>query len=113
MPSSHDTNSLIASLLRDMASVQRSTQSRWGYKRAAAAILNLDRPIEDFLNPDGTLQKIRDIGPSSSKIIYEVLQTGGSVTVERAIAESPHKRDVTNSREFRGNFLSLSQVVKA
>src|SRR5919108_5007206 len=113
MPSSHDTNSLIASLLRDMASVQRSTQSRWGYKRAAAAILNLDRPIESFLKPDGTLEKIRDIGPSSSKIIYEVLKTGGSPTVEQAIAGSPRRREIEGSRDFRGNFLSQAQVAAA
>ena len=41
-----DTNGLIAALLRDLASVQKSTASKWGYKRAAAAILALDEPIE-------------------------------------------------------------------
>jgi putative hydrolase len=108
-----DTNCLIAALLRDMASVQRSTQSRWGYKRAAAAILNLDRPIEAFLKPDGTLEKIRDIGPSSSRIINEVLKTGGSPTVEQAIAGSPRRGEVESSRDLRGNFLSQAQVVAA
>jgi hypothetical protein len=34
-----DINGTIASLLRDLAAVQKSVQSRWGYKRAAAAIL--------------------------------------------------------------------------
>jgi putative hydrolase len=108
-----DTNGLIASLLRDMASAQSSTQSRWGYRRAAAAILNLDRPIEELLKPDGTLQKIKDVGPSSSKIIYEVLKTGRSATVEQAIAASPRGRDIETSRGYRGNFLSQAQVVKA
>jgi len=37
-----DTNGIIAALLRDLASVQTSQHSRWGYKRAAAAIRNLE-----------------------------------------------------------------------
>ena len=41
-------NGLIAGLLRDFAAVQTSTQSRWGYKRAAKAILALDEPIESL-----------------------------------------------------------------
>jgi hypothetical protein len=47
-----DTNGIIAALLRDLASAQASTQSRWGYKRAAAAIRNLDAPIESYLQAD-------------------------------------------------------------
>jgi histidinol phosphatase-like PHP family hydrolase len=108
-----DTNAVIASLLRDLASVQKSTQSRWGYKRAAAAIISLDEPIEAFLQPDGTLKKIPQIGPSSSRVILEVLRTGSSPTVERAIAESGRTRDVEKSRALRGHYLSRAQVVAA
>jgi hypothetical protein len=36
-----DVNGLVAALLRDLAAVQKSQQSMWGYKRAAAAILGL------------------------------------------------------------------------
>ena len=39
-------NAVIAGLLRDLASVQKSTQSKWGYKRAASAVRNLEEPIE-------------------------------------------------------------------
>src|SRR5919204_754861 len=108
-----DTNSVIASLLRDLASVQKSTQSRWGYKRAAAAIISLDEPIEAFLQPDGTLKKIPQIGPSSSRVILEVLRTGSSPTVERAIAESGRTVDIEKSRTLRGHYLSRAQVVEA
>ncbi|PYR14407.1 MAG: hypothetical protein DMG00_03595 [Acidobacteria bacterium] len=108
-----DTNGVIASLLRDLASVQKSTQSKWGYKRAAAAIISLDEPIEAFLQPDGTLKKIPQIGPSSSRVILEVLRTGSSPTVERAIAESGRTGDVEKSRELRGHYLSRAQVVAA
>lgn len=108
-----DINGLIASLLRDMASVQNSTQSKWGYKRAAAAVLNLDRPIESLLRPDGTLEKIKHVGPSSSRIILEVLRTGGSPIVERAVADSLRAGEVETSRALRANFLSRSQVIRA
>ena len=71
-----DMNGKIAALLRDFAAIQKSKQSMWGYKRAANAILTLEEPIESFLQPDGTLRKIPNIGPSSTRVILEVLQTG-------------------------------------
>jgi putative hydrolase len=108
-----DTNRLIASLLRDLASVQKSTQSKWGYKRAAAAILELDDPIESLVQADGTLRKIPNIGPSSSRVILEVLRTGRSETVEKAIAESGRSVEIEKSRELRTNFLSRAQVLAA
>jgi hypothetical protein len=83
-----DTNGVIAGLLRDLAAVQRSRQSRLGYARAAEAIAGLPAPIESFLQPDGTLRKIAQVGPSSTRVILEVLRTAHSATVERAIAES-------------------------
>ena len=38
-----DKNGQIAALLRDFAAIQKSKQSMWGYKRAASAILALER----------------------------------------------------------------------
>src|SRR5437899_6143720 len=108
-----DTNGLIASLLRDMAAAQTSQQSRWGYKRAAAAIRNLEEPIESLVQPDGTLRKIANIGPSSARVILEVLRTGRSETVERALAASGRGSDVAKSRDLRGNFLTRAQVLAA
>jgi histidinol phosphatase-like PHP family hydrolase len=86
-PSGH-TNSKIAGLLRTLASVQTSKQSKWGYARAAETIESLPEPIESYLQDDGTLRKIPQVGPSSSRVILEVLQTGTSATVAQAIAES-------------------------
>lgn len=108
-----DTNSTIAALLRDMASVQKSTQSKWGYKRAASAIQGLDAPIETYLQPDGSLRKIPNIGPSSTRIILEVLRTGSSPTVEAAVGTSPRASEVEKSRGLRSNFLSRAQVLAA
>ncbi|MBW8867725.1 MAG: DNA polymerase/3'-5' exonuclease PolX [Acidobacteria bacterium] len=108
-----DMNGKIAALLRDFAAIQKSKQSMWGYKRAASAILGLEEPIESLLQADGTLRKIPNIGPSSSRVILEVLQTGTSPTVERAIAESGQSSDVERRRDLRGHFLSRSQVLAA
>jgi len=108
-----DTNRRIASLLRDLAAEQTSTQSKWGYKRAASTMLNLDEPIERYLRPAGTLRTIANIGPSSSRVIIEVLTTGRSATVDAAVAASPRAGEVERSRELRGNFLSRAEVVAA
>jgi histidinol phosphatase-like PHP family hydrolase len=108
-----DTNVVVASLLRDLASVQESVQSKWGYKRAASAILNLDEPLEQLRLPDGTLRKIPHVGPSSLRVVMEALETGTSPTVERAIAASGRTAEIEKSRSLRGHFLSRSQVVAA
>src|SRR5262249_43620057 len=108
-----DMNGLVAALLRDFAAIQTSKQRKWGYQRAAAAVLALEEPIESLVQPDGTLRKIPNIGPSSTRVILEVLQTGTSPTIERAIAESGHVTDVARRRDLRGHFLSRSQVLAA
>lgn len=84
----HPTNSKIAGLLRTLASVQTSRQSKMGYGRAAETIESLPEPIESYLQDDGTLRKIPQVGPSSTRVILEVLRTGTSETVAKAIAES-------------------------
>jgi histidinol phosphatase-like PHP family hydrolase len=108
-----DRNGQVAALLRDFAAVQKSKQSMWGYKRAAAAVLALEEPIESLREPDGTLRKIPHIGPSSTRIIPEVLDTGTSATVESAIAGSSQAGDVERRRGLRDHFLSRAQVVAA
>ncbi len=112
-PPKVDTNLLIAGLLRDLAAVQASPQSRWGYRRAAAAIQDLDEPIERLLQPDGTLRKIPNIGPSSSRIILEILTTGASPTVEAVIASSGKAVEIDRRRGLRSGFLSRAEVTAA
>src|SRR4051812_11291603 len=108
-----DMNGKIAALLRDFAAIQKSKQSMWGYKRAAAAVLALEEPIESLVQHDGTLRKIPNIGPSSTRVILEVLQTGTSATIERAIAESGQGSEIERRRDLRGHFLSRAQVLAA
>src|SRR5262249_42089723 len=98
-----DMNAKIAALLRDFAAIQKSKQRMWGYKRAAAAILDLEEPIESLLQADGTLRKIPNVGPSSTRVILEVLTTGTSATIERAIDESGERADVARRRDLRGH----------
>jgi histidinol phosphatase-like PHP family hydrolase len=106
-------NGMIAALLRDFAAIQTSKQRMWGYKRAAAAVLALEEPIESLVQPDGTLRKIPHIGPSSTRVILEVLQTGSSPTIEQAIADSGQTGDIERRRDLRGHYLSRAQVLAA
>ena len=108
-----DLNGKIAALLRDFAAIQTSKQKAWGYKRAAAAVLALDQPIASLVQHDGTLKKIANIGPSSTRIILEVLTTGTSATIEAAISGSGQQPAIERSRGLRGTFLSRAQVLAA
>jgi len=106
-----DVNGTIAALLQDLAAVQTSEQRRWAYNRAAAAIRDLEGPVQTYLQKDGTLQKLRHVGPSSARVIHEVLATGDSPTVEAAVASSSRRGTVEKSRSLRSNFLTRSQVI--
>lgn len=105
-----DLNATIAGLLRDLASVQTSTQKKWAYTRAASAIRDLDQPIESYVRPDGTLTKIEHVGPSSTRVILEVVRTGDSPTVAKAIADSGKASKTDQSRMWRQHFLTRSRV---
>ena len=68
-----DITGTVSAALRDFAWVQSSTQSRWGYKRAAPAIRRLECSLPDLLDA-GVLPRIHGIGPASTRIILEVLE---------------------------------------
>ena len=110
-----DVNSEVAGWLRDLAFVQKSTQSRWGYKRAASAVMYLPVPIDTLLNPDGTLQKIPSIGPASTRVILEVLRDGVSSIVNQAVdaAEPKTRADILRRRGLRSHFLSRAAAEAA
>jgi histidinol phosphatase-like PHP family hydrolase len=82
----------------------------FGYKRAASAILSLDLPLTDLLGPDGALPRIAGIGPGSTRVIREILETGTSAIVERAIEQSERRADIQRRRDLRRNFLSRAEV---
>jgi putative hydrolase len=105
-----DTNLIVAGLLRDLAEAQSSTQRKWGYKQAASAVLALDVPIAQLVQPDGTLARIPRIGPSSTRVIQEVLATGASALVEHAVEASGRRAEVDRRRALRSHFLSRARV---
>lgn len=113
MASKRDSNQLVAAVLRDYAAVQESKQSMWGYKRAAAAILDLDAPIESYVEADGSLRKIPNVGPKSAPIILEVLRQGSSSKVEAAVSKRGMQREIASRHELREHALSRAQVLAA
>jgi histidinol phosphatase-like PHP family hydrolase len=108
-----DINGKVAALLRDLAVAQESKQAEWGYKRAAAAVRGLPDPITSYLEPGGRLRKIANVGPKSEAVILEILNTGTSPIVERAIEASGKSDDVARRRDLRDNFLSRAEVLAA
>jgi histidinol phosphatase-like PHP family hydrolase len=108
----HDINAIVGSFLRDLAYAQPSQPQMFGYKRAAAAILSLDTPLTDLMQADGLLPKIPGIGPASTRIIREVIDTGASPTVEDAIDRSSRRADIDRRRALRQHFLSRAEVLR-
>jgi putative hydrolase len=110
-PRTHeDVNAVVGGYLRDLAFAQSAQQKMFGYKRAAAVIFGLDVPLTDLVGADGALPRIAGIGPGSTRIIREILDTGESPTVERAIEQSDRRADIERRRQLRRHFLSRAEV---
>ena len=106
-----DVNAVVGGYLRDLALAQSSQQKMFGYKRAAAAILWLDKPLTALLAANGALPRIPGIGPGSTRVICEILETGGSPAVERAIERSERRADIQRRRELRRNLPSRAECL--
>ena len=107
-----DVNAAVAGYLRDMAFVQSSRQKTFGYKRAAAAVAALETPLSEFIESGGDPTKIHGIGPSSARVIREVLEGAASPSVERAIDESGRREDIQRRRALSRHFLSRAEVLR-
>ena len=107
-----DVNAVVGGLLRDLAFVQTSEPKMFGYKRAAAAVLSLEMPLTELARTNGAILKTPGIGPASSRVIQEVLETGGSPTVEEAVARSGKAEEIQRRRSLRGTFLSRAEVLR-
>ncbi len=106
-----DTNLRAASLLGDMAAVQTDPHKRRGYAHAAAAIRDLPEQLDVLADGADTLPRIARVGPSSARIVLEVLATGGSALVERAVVESGKHADIARRRALRDGFLSRAAAL--
>ena len=105
-----DVNAVVSFLLRDLAAIQSSRQKGFGYKGAAAAVFGLDEPLTTLWDGGVLSQRVPGIGPSSTRVIAEVLERGDSPTVERAIDAAGKRADITKRRALRSNFLSRAAV---
>ena len=105
-----DVNAVVGGLLRDLAFAQTSPQRTFGYKRAAGVVFALEEPLTALLQPDRTLPRLPGIGPASTRVIMEVLESGTSETVERAVTLSGRRADIERRRALRGRFLSRAEV---
>ena len=69
-PSRHaDVNAVVGDYLRDLALAQPTQPKMFGYKRAAAAVVALETPLTELIADDGTIPRIRGIGPGSTRVI--------------------------------------------
>lgn len=100
-----DLNLKAAALLYDMAALQPTERSQFGYKRAAKAIVALPMSVADLVAA-GTLREVPYVGPSSERILLELVRSGRSTIVEEAVAKSPKASKVAEARSLRENFLS-------
>ena len=81
-----DVNLELASLLYDMAAIAGDTQRAWGYKRAAKAVLRIDRDITPLITAN-TFKAISGIGPTTDRIARELILDGHCAFVEGAVRE--------------------------
>ena len=83
--SQSDPNIVAAGFLQDLAILQSSERSRFGYKRAAKAIAaGIDRSVGDLIE-EGLLRDVPYVGPSSERVVAELVRTGESASVSGAV----------------------------
>ncbi len=107
-----DLNLAAASLLYDMAAMQPTERSQFGYKRAAKALVNLPASAAELV-ASGILRDVPFIGPSSARIITELVTDGQSATVEAALARSAARAKVLQLRSYRDGYLSHFALAQA
>jgi putative hydrolase len=113
LPAIQDVNGVVGGYLRDLAYAQDTQPKMFGYKRAAAAILGLERSLVDLVREhDNAIPRISGIGPASARVIREVLDSGASPTVDRAVDASGRRPDIERRRSLRRHFLSRAEVLR-
>ena len=106
-----DPNIAAVGFLYDMAELQSVERARFGYKRAAKAIVGLPVSVADLLDA-GTLRDVPFIGPSSARIIEEAVRQGESPTVAKAVAASSRADQIAAKRLLRGHYLSQFAMMR-
>jgi len=106
---SRDINLDVAALLLDMAAVSSESQRGFGYKRAARAILRLDRQLTPLVEAH-TFRSVPGIGPTTDRIARELIYDGRSAFVEQAVRAAGKVDVVAKLRELRRHYLSRAAV---
>lgn len=104
-----DVNLELAGLLFDLAHLAGDSPRGFGYKRAARAVLRLDRHITPLVKAN-TFRAISGIGPTTDRIARELIHEGQSPLVDRAVREAGKEESVGKLRALRRNFLSRAAV---
>jgi histidinol phosphatase-like PHP family hydrolase len=104
-----DINLHLGGLLLDMAALAGDSQRGWGYKRAAKAVLRLDRQVTPLVEAN-TFKGIPGIGPTTDRIAREFIHDGRSAFVEQAIEDAGKEDAVAKLRTLRQHFLSVAAV---
>src|SRR5688572_18707149 len=104
-----DVNLELAGFLYDLAHLAGESPRAWGYKRAAKAVLRLDRQITPLVEAN-TFKAVPGIGPTTDRIARELIEDGESATVERAVVEAGKGDAVAQARRLRRHFLSTAAV---
>jgi histidinol phosphatase-like PHP family hydrolase len=104
-----DVNLELAGLLYDMAAVAGDSQRTFGYKRAAKAVLRIDRDITPLITSN-TFKSVPGIGPTTDRIARELIVDGHCAFVERAIRESGKEQEVARLHNLRRLYLSRAAV---
>ena len=102
-----DINAEAAGWLFDLAALQDAEHRRHAYTRAAYAVMGTPHSLRE-LRDAHELQSLRYIGPSSARVLEEVLATGRSATVDAAIAARGAESAVAARRAARRGFLSMA-----
>jgi histidinol phosphatase-like PHP family hydrolase len=105
----NDVNLELAGLLFDMAALAGESQRGWGYKRAAKAVLRLDRHITPLVEAN-TFRAVPGIGPTTDRIARELIHEGRSTFVENAVGSAGKSEAIGKLRALRQHFLSRAAV---
>src|SRR5687768_9116617 len=104
-----DVNLSLAGLLLDLAFLAGDSQRAWGYKRAAKAVLRLDRHITPLVEAN-TFRAVPGIGPTTDRIARELIHDSRSTFVEHAIRAAGKDEAIAKLRALRQHFLSRAAV---
>jgi len=104
-----DINLELASLLYDMSAVAGDSQRAWGYKRAAKAVLRIDRDITPLVTAN-TFKSVSGIGPTTDRIARELILEGRCAFVERAVREADKGEEIARLHTLRRQYLSRAAV---